>query len=519
MLTVKNFLETKTVSWYQILSGGDLIETQEIEHISVSEYPVEDFVRKNEMVLSIGVGWEDEDVFLKFIQDLHAAKASALCFSCPENKLILPKKVLDYLSTENPFPFIILPWQCRYADILKVVLDLLRQDMVEAHDQYRSIQKRLLEAYLSNTPLNYAAQVLADAFGSKVAIFDANNSCKGFSRHFTPENQSILRSLCDEKDYMINIKTDERLYGSIYLRPLINENIVDQNLFLHYLSWPLALWFDKEWVIQISNQSMKDDFVWRLTKAKPDDINDLSKEGKRYGFYLGGIHTCIVGSIHFSGERTSEVKEQWIATNVAALKEEILQTAHVSGWHIMITYQQELLILYIQSQKSKENNNHVDRLLDILEKALADVFPQIYFTWGISEAGENPTDFCKCFQNAKMAQDLCPNIAMKNTRFTFKKTIVYNALSLLSSDLGIQEEVESVISPLYEYDRSMGTDLVKSLKCYLECKNLSETARLLYLHRHSLLYRINKIEELTGLSLKDADSFFLLELCIRMRNQ
>jgi len=36
------------------------------------------------------------------------------------------------------------------------------------------------------------------------------------------------------------------------------------------------------------------------------------------------------------------------------------------------------------------------------------------------------------------------------------------------------------------------------------------------LHRQSLLYQLNKIEELTSLSLKNNNDVFLLEICMRL---
>ena len=94
--------------------------------------------------------------------------------------------------------------------------------------------------------------------------------------------------------------------------------------------------------------------------------------------------------------------------------------------------------------------------------------------------------------------------------------MIYNIVSHLNTDPSIVESIDHIMAPLVEYDLSTNSALIKTLQCYLECKNLSEAARLLHLHRQSLLYRINKIEELTGLSLKNADNFFLMEVCVRM---
>ncbi|MFR4121467.1 MAG: helix-turn-helix domain-containing protein [Clostridium sp.] len=60
-------------------------------------------------------------------------------------------------------------------------------------------------------------------------------------------------------------------------------------------------------------------------------------------------------------------------------------------------------------------------------------------------------------------------------------------------------------------------ELLLTLSQYIRCNyNKNETARELNLHRQSLIYRLKKIEELTGLSLNDHDSLYLPESCLRL---
>lgn len=73
------------------------------------------------------------------------------------------------------------------------------------------------------------------------------------------------------------------------------------------------------------------------------------------------------------------------------------------------------------------------------------------------------------------------------------------------------------LQPLIEYDRTRRGQLVHTLEVLLdEAMNTSSAARALYLNRHSLLYRIKLIEELTGLSLKSAEDRFQLEVSVRV---
>ena len=77
--------------------------------------------------------------------------------------------------------------------------------------------------------------------------------------------------------------------------------------------------------------------------------------------------------------------------------------------------------------------------------------------------------------------------------------------------------ISPVITQIREYDEKHSSDLLGTLKVYIRnlC-NTSDSAKELHIHRNSLLYRINKIEELTGSALKDYDTFMHLMISFYM---
>lgn len=77
--------------------------------------------------------------------------------------------------------------------------------------------------------------------------------------------------------------------------------------------------------------------------------------------------------------------------------------------------------------------------------------------------------------------------------------------------------VLKTLQPLVHYDKTRRGQLVHTLEILLnEATNISAAARALYLNRHSLLYRIKLIEDLTGLSLKNPADRFQLEVSVRV---
>jgi DNA-binding PucR family transcriptional regulator len=72
---------------------------------------------------------------------------------------------------------------------------------------------------------------------------------------------------------------------------------------------------------------------------------------------------------------------------------------------------------------------------------------------------------------------------------------------------------EELVRPLAGHDRERSSDLVRTLRVYFEAgANASEAADRMFLHRNSLLYRLERIQKLTGLDLKDPEASLALRL-------
>ena len=59
---------------------------------------------------------------------------------------------------------------------------------------------------------------------------------------------------------------------------------------------------------------------------------------------------------------------------------------------------------------------------------------------------------------------------------------------------------EDTVAPIVRYDDQYRTDLVGTLEAYLEHNcNMNATAAAIYAHRHTVAYRLDRVQELTGL--------------------
>ena len=86
---------------------------------------------------------------------------------------------------------------------------------------------------------------------------------------------------------------------------------------------------------------------------------------------------------------------------------------------------------------------------------------------------------------------------------------------------GKQEDMEAAILPqlrlLMEFDQRDGTDHVESLAAYLNSgRNVAKAAKILHVHKNSVYYRLQRIQDLTGLDVGDESTCFLLQFSLAL---
>ena len=80
--------------------------------------------------------------------------------------------------------------------------------------------------------------------------------------------------------------------------------------------------------------------------------------------------------------------------------------------------------------------------------------------------------------------------------------------------------VHPAIQALEKSDMEKGTHLLQTLSVFLEKgENIGDTAKALFLHRNSVIYRLNRIREISGADLTDPGTRFILRLGLAVREE
>ena len=96
--------------------------------------------------------------------------------------------------------------------------------------------------------------------------------------------------------------------------------------------------------------------------------------------------------------------------------------------------------------------------------------------------------------------------------------VVYELFSICNLSLDLQKYVLPELRLLAEYDCQHQTELYQTLYQFFQCGlSRADTAKQLHIHRNTLLYRLEKIQEITGLTW-DGDALLNCLLSFRLLN-
>jgi purine catabolism regulator len=97
----------------------------------------------------------------------------------------------------------------------------------------------------------------------------------------------------------------------------------------------------------------------------------------------------------------------------------------------------------------------------------------------------------------------------------FPDLSVYRLLLQLEYHPELQAFKQEILGPLFAYEG--GGELLRTLEAYFECNgNLSQAAEMLFIHRNTLIYRMERIAEISGLDLDNTETRLAVQLALRI---
>ncbi|MDR3589121.1 MAG: helix-turn-helix domain-containing protein [Negativicutes bacterium] len=186
---------------------------------------------------------------------------------------------------------------------------------------------------------------------------------------------------------------------------------------------------------------------------------------------------------------------------IAEIREQmyLVTTLAVDLKFILIPRSDKLIVLVPLPDKSGADYEKTLRLVaKKIQDSLSEKIAGVTTTIGLGRICKNLPELRLSYQEAVDAVTIGRVAFGKDRVIDYKDLGIFLLLPSLRDNPNIGMLFSSWIGKIIDYDRTKGTDLLKTLEAYLDTNgDVNETTAKLFIHRNTLRYRLDKLNELT----------------------
>jgi len=136
---------------------------------------------------------------------------------------------------------------------------------------------------------------------------------------------------------------------------------------------------------------------------------------------------------------------------------------------------------------------------------------------GVGNACTNASDYRRGFAEASEALQMGQHLNREGGVTHFNDLGVYRYLYKIARMDDLRDMYQDQVGRIAGYDRRKGTDLLGTLETYLECAgNLTRTSNRLFVHRNTLIQRLERLQSLCEIDLQERGNWLTLQVAIKV---
>lgn len=439
------------------------------------------------------------------------------------------------IANERQIALLALPDDSSLPSVERAVNKLIANQAAQLTQRALEIQRQLARAVAENRDLNHLLQIIARATGKPVVVHDDAGVLMAQVypnvARITPQRRALVSSvpysafqnwLAAEAPTMSGaiihspigfttaLKVEKRVAGYLSLVDTAHEIGEYDQLLLAYGADVCAIEMAKNRAIASAVEQARGDWIQMWLSGAPSDNDLLATRAQQAGFDSAALYVAVVFRA-----ATREGVSLPLESLISLVRDEVSrrQIDTAIGQYVDVIVMLFLLENPQQIQRARQS-------IEEIRAQLAIRTPSGLVSAGISRPAQGLFGLRDAYREAKDAVTIAQQLG------DGESTTFYGDLKLYQLLLSIKERnaehlrrfYKESLQPLVEHDERKQGELIRTLNGFFEANgNLAKAATDLDVHRNTLVYRLERISELTGLDLNDADNRLILHLALKVQ--
>lgn len=544
-ITVKEALSLGVVNRLNVVGGREGLG-RVIKLVNVIEVPdIVDWMMEGELLLTTGYSFREyPDLMEKLLPRMEEKGVAGLAIKPKRFIREIPEELIRR-ADEHHIPLLEVPFDLSFSEIIAPILGVIFNKQNKILQKLDHAHRKLMDIVLHGSSLKGLCRETAKLIGNLVAIVDGDGvvilSDEGadpkkielfFTDSVNVRDEKLRFGSIREVRYLLEhttgrekpltiqaikipIVTDICQYGHIYA---IYDNPMSETdvLILERAATIAALEFTKRKAIFEIEKGYYNEFLEILLSCDFENEEDIIKRGRIFDINLQNpTAAVIVNGNSFNG--LEEMRLPMKGINRQSVKEELLKTinSYRRGHKNLIAGIKGTNIVVVAELKRDNSAEDLKKIVKELSRHLIDSTGSKDLKIGVGRPYQNISKISQSFQEAREALKIC-QLSKVASVLHFEELGFYKILSEKNKK-DLYKFVEDLLAPVFAYDKNKNGELIRTLETYYEVnRNLRITSEKMFTHYNTILYRIRKIEELTGTHLDNPEDSLNMEIAVNI---
>lgn len=501
------------------------------------------------------ISWVDEGEFLLssgyFFKTTKTETQLNLIRECSSKKLSgMGIKVFPYLEGVSPeiitlanelnFPIIVLDYEVPFTDIMTPVFQEIFDLQSSVIRKVETLHKDTMHVVLKGGSTKDILKGLGKSIENPVFLKDHHfEECLSDADEMTDEyiqlDESIRQTLKGtlftsrmSKTIADKIQLEGREVDRMMVPILVKNNVMGHlitfgvrreltnfdALYLESTANIIAMEFLKRISVQEVENKYKAEFFEDLISLDEKRKNKAIERANYYRFDKDGFFSIVTVRVSKS-ESSIQSDEEYNQTLIKAMYLVDL-ACREDGRTYLIANKGKKINIVIMWKTAEDHKKGALKLSNRIKEAIDLKVPQVSYRLGIGRVYKGIEFVNKSLKDAEKAVDSAKT-------YVDLQIIDFDSLGIykIFCQDHLKDELlsfyKTTLEPLVLYDRKRDTELVKSLIVYFETNgNLKRMSETLFTHYNTVLYRINRIQEITGKNLEDEGDRYGLQTALKI---
>lgn len=429
------------------------------------------------------------------------------------------------------------PEDTSLTTVERAVNSLILNQSARLTERAIEIQRQLTRLSAENRDLNSLLQVMSRSTGKPIAIHDDRGAMiaqtlpylgrrgrngraaaaplpqEAFRLWLVGEAPSMLGGISvSPLGYTTALKVEKRVAG--YLSVVEDGDSLTEfdRLVLTYGADVCAIEMAKNRAIATAVEQTRGDWIQMWLSGTPADDDHLRTRAQRSGFETNARFAVAVFRARDSAGQAVPLE------SLISLARDDMSRRGING--AVGQYVDLIVALYPLDEDDAVAIARLRSGVDDLRKQLALRARRGQVSAGISRPAEGMSSLRDAYREAKDAIGIAQELSDHDSTTLYGDLKLYQLLlALKERNLEhLQRFCHDALSPLIDHDQRKQSELVRTLSGFFAANgNLAKAAQELDVHRNTLVYRLERIAELTELDLDDSDNRLILHLALKTR--